>query len=292
MRSSSKGYSLIDSGNGQKLEQFGSYLLIRPEPAASWNSTLPFSKWEATAHARFVPKKSPSSGINRGGIWQHIKPIPEEWIVQFEVAQKKFRFRIAPSPFGHVALFPEQWENWKFIAERLQKMKVSAPKVLNLFAYTGAASVVARAFGADVVHVDSSRPILNQARQNMELNHLEDIRWVFEDAFKFARREAKRGRTYQGIILDPPPAGHGPSGEKWTIDSMLQPILSHCRDILATQDSFLIMSLYAQGWPPEEGAHRLSEIFPHDKVSANDLVLVPAMGNSKLDQGTYARLVR
>lgn len=285
-------YSLIDSGRGQKLEKFGPYLLIRPEPSANWSPEMPNAAWEKMAHARFVPHKKEQSGINRGGKWEKFQPLPDEWAVHFEVEGKDFQFRVAPSPFGHVALFPEQYANWQFLAQQLAKVKSPAPRILNLFAYTGAASVVARAFGADVVHVDSSRPILNQARQNMEMNGLADIRWVYEDAFKFVRREAKRGHTYQGIILDPPPSGRGPSGEKWTIDLLLQSLLEQCSKILAPKESFLSMSLYAQGWAPEEGARKLSELFPHDRVIADKLVLLPTKGKILLPQGSYTRLVR
>jgi len=284
-------YSLIDSGKGQKLEQFGPYALIRPEASAQWSPALPAATWEKLAHARFVPNKKEQSGINRGGIWEKLKPLPDEWKVQFEVERKSFQFRVAPSPFGHVALFPEQFANWQFLAQQLKKVKTAPPRLLNLFAYTGAASVVARAFGADVVHVDSSRPILNQARQNMELNALSDIRWVYEDAFKFARREASRGRKYHGIILDPPPEGRGPKGERWVLNNQLDELLGHCAAILEPRNSFLMMSLYAGNWIPKQAEADIRPFFERHKISSTACFLNPDKGSHQLTQGITIRAV-
>jgi 23S rRNA (cytosine1962-C5)-methyltransferase len=155
--------------------------------------------------------------------------------------------RLALTGFGHVGVFPEQGNNWNFIYDTITGWKLQKPRVLNLFAYTGAASVVARAAQADVIHCDASRPGLNWAHQNMELNNLKDIRWVYEDAFKFVRREVKRGNTYNGIIMDPPPYGRGPEGEKWTLQEQLDELIKMTSTLLEKKNSFFILSMYAVG---------------------------------------------
>lgn len=282
-------YALLDSGRGQKLEQFGRYTLIRPEPKAFWEATHPQSFWSEKAHARFTPAKGHQKGKTRGGSWEQLQPLPESWVIEQKIADIVFKFRIAPSSFGHVGLFPEQADNWAFIARQVQQSSNPRPKVLNLFAYTGAASIVARGFGAEVYHVDSSRPVINQARTNMEINDLSDIRWVYEDAFKFAKREANRGRKYSGIILDPPPAGRGPKGEKWKLEEQLDELLAHCAHILDKDRSFLVMSLYAMDWPHEKAKSLVRGIIPIKRLESGDCLLPGSSGTASLSQGTYVR---
>lgn len=283
-------YQLIDSGNSRKLEQFGDYALIRPEPRAYWPPRLSESQWNQKAHAEFVPSSGQQPGKTRGGRWKQNQPLPESWFMEQPINRRTFQFRIAPTPFGHVGLFPEQADNWDFIAQQVARQK--QPKVLNLFAYTGAASVVARAFGAEVYHVDASRPVLNWARENMEANGLTDIRWVYEDAFKFARREAKRGRIYSGIILDPPPAGRGRSGERWKLEDQLDDLLDCCAQILAPQQAFLLMSLYALNWAPDVGHSYVSGHLKGGKAQSGACLLEPAQGSPTLQQGTFVRYQR
>lgn len=283
---------MLDSGNRRKLEQFGPHVLIRPEPAAYWPPRLSDEKWQQLASARFVPYPGKQSGLNRGGKWEMKKSLPDSWPVDFDIDGVQLRFLVSPSPFGHVALFPEQHENWKFIASRVRQMPEPDPKVLNIFAYTGAASVVARSAGAEVYHVDSSRPVLNQARQNMELNNLSDIRWVYEDAFKFVRREAKRGNRYSGIIMDPPPSGRGPSGERWKLSEQLNHLLGLCNQILEPQNAFLVFSFYAIDWSHEEVKRVVS-----DKIRARKIVSGHCRVNSNpethdLELGSFVRLSR
>lgn len=287
-----KHYTLLDSGNGQKLEQFGPYVLVRPDARAFERPLLSVAEWNNKADAVFIPKAGKQQGMNRGGRWDMKKPLPKQWTIHQPVQNKTLQFNISLSPFGHVGIFPEQAENWNFIAQNLTRIKQTAPKVLNLFAYTGAASVVARAFGAEVYHVDSSRPVLNQARQNMALNCLSDIRWVYEDAFKFAKREAKRGRKYSGIIFDPPPMGRGPSGERWTLDDQLDDLLGSCADILEERQSFAMMSLYAIDWPHQTGKQRMGFFFKGGLVTSGDCFLPTQPGVKTLAQGTFARFER
>jgi 23S rRNA (cytosine1962-C5)-methyltransferase len=245
--SSWKDYELIDSGNFEKLERFGKYILIRPEPQAIWNRSLDEQHWKKSAHAKFVREQKDKYRFSddvKGG-WSRNPDMPESWNIQYEHNDLKITLRLALTGFGHVGLFPEQADNWNFIYKTIGEWNVQRPRVLNLFAYTGAASVVARTAGADVTHCDASRPGLNWANHNMELNNLKDIRWVYEDAFKFVRREAKRGNKYNGIIMDPPPYGRGPEGEKWTLQEQLDELISMSSSLLEKKNGFFILSMYA-----------------------------------------------
>jgi 23S rRNA (cytosine1962-C5)-methyltransferase len=282
-------YALLDSGGGEKLERFGKYVLIRPEPGAHWPRTLDAQSWNDLAHARFV-KSGKDAGSARGGEWKKIKQLPADWPVDFDAGQQSIKLMVKPGPFGHVGVFPEQLHNWKFIASQLQSIKDAETKVLNLFAYTGGASIVARAAGADVVHVDASKPVISQARRNMELNQLDGIRWVHEDVFRFVLREVKRGNKYHGIILDPPPSGKGPSGERWNLEKQLPELLKACSRLLSGQQSFVVMSLYAIGATPDMNEKYLKQAFNKRHIDAGYLVLKPLYGTSNLPQGTYSRL--
>lgn len=246
--SSWNDYELLDCGDSEKLERFGEYILIRPEPQALWPKALPEQQWAKLAHARFDREQKDKFRFVedvKGG-WQKTKSIPESWQVQYRHEDLKLTLRLALTSFGHVGIFPEQGTNWNFIYDSVKGWNKQG-RVLNLFAYTGAASVVARLAGADVTHVDASRPGLNWANQNMQLNHLKDIRWVYEDALKFVKREVKRGNKYQGIIMDPPPYGRGPEGEKWTLEEKLNELISMGAEILHPDNCFFILNMYAVG---------------------------------------------
>lgn len=246
-----KDYELIDCGDFAKLERFGKYITIRPEPKAIWKKTLPDAEWEKMAHTRFIPGGGFSTaGQQDSGSWKTLKRMDQQWPIVYQPLN--LTLRMGMTSFKHVGVFPEQAPNWDFIysnTKRLVDNAGGAPvKVLNLFAYTGGASLAARKAGADVTHLDSVRQVVTWARQNMELSRMDSIRWVVEDALKFVRREAKRGNKYQGIMLDPPAYGHGPDGEKWKLDDCLWEMLSLVGEILATKDSFLILNLYANGY--------------------------------------------
>lgn len=256
-----KDYSLIDSGNFEKLERFGSYVLIRPEPKALWKPSLPEKEWHNMAHTRFTAGAGfGRSGKEDTGTWKMLKKMPEQWYIRYNLPDTSFKLRLGLTSFKHVGVFPEQSPNWNFIYQNSKELvekfatikkedgSVLKPKVLNLFAYTGAASLAARSAGADTTHLDSVRQVVTWARGNMENSGLDNIRWVVEDALKFVKREAKRGNKYNGLILDPPAYGHGPDGEKWKLDELLFELLTECSKIVAPKDAFMVLNLYSNGY--------------------------------------------
>jgi 23S rRNA (cytosine1962-C5)-methyltransferase len=289
--SSWKDYELIDSGDGQKLERFGKFILNRPEPQAIWNKTLPEKEWDyaSAVFNREQKDKYRFSDDVKGG-WTLSKGMPETWGVAYQYNQLKLNLRLALTSFGHVGIFPEQGSNWNFIFDTVSSWNKPG-RVLNLFAYTGAASVVARAAGAEVTHVDASRPGLNWANQNMQLNNLKDIRWVYEDALKFVKREAKRGNKYNGIIMDPPPYGRGPEGEKWTLQEKLNELVYLASQLLEPSHSFFILSMYAVGLSSLVGLNVVKTHFPKAEPECGEFFLKSKTG-CDLPMGTFLRFVR
>ena len=253
-------YELIDVGGFEKLERFGQYITIRPEPQAVWDKTLTNAEWEKRAHVKFIPKSSSS------GEWKKLKAMPERWQVNYSVKRRESKienedeithfanadvpisFRLALTSFKHVGIFPEQASNWDYIFDSVKLMKTPAPRVLNLFAYTGGASLAAKAAGADVTHVDSIKQVVSWSKENMELSALSNIRWVVEDALKFVKREEKRGNKYNGIILDPPAFGHGPNGEKWKLEDNINEMMKGVLNLLDESEHFLILNAYSLGF--------------------------------------------
>ncbi len=235
-------YELLDSGNFEKLERFGRYIVARPEPQAIWNKSLSDAEWEQQTNAYFRKDKR----NEERGEWICKPNMPQQWFVNYRHENMHLRMRLGLTSFKHVGLFPEQAENWNFIYDQVKKSGASA-RVLNLFAYTGGASLAARSAGADVTHVDSVKPVITWARENMEASGLDGIRWIVDDALKFARREVKRGKKYNGIILDPPAYGRGPEGEKWILEENLNELLSLCRQLLEPRNSFFVLNLYSMG---------------------------------------------
>lgn len=286
-------YELLDSGAGEKLERFNNYILIRPEPQALWSKTLPESEWRRLSHARFVREQKDRYRFAeevKGG-WTRNPGMPESWEIGYRYKDLDLRLRLALTSFGHVGMFPEQGSNWNFILDSLQARRGTSQKVLNLFAYTGAASVVARHCGADVVHVDASRPGINWAHQNMTLNKLKDIRWVHEDALKFVRREVRRGNRYQGIIMDPPPYGRGPDGEKWTLQEKLDELIGHAGRLLEEKGSFFVLSMYAAGLSPLVGYNTVTTHMAADQPEFGEFCLKSQTGKH-LPMGTFMRFRR
>jgi 23S rRNA (cytosine1962-C5)-methyltransferase len=288
--SSWQDYELIDSGNFEKLERFGKFTLIRPEPQALWKKTLPDEQWKKMADAKFVREQKDKFRFTddiKGG-WSRQEGMPESWEVTYQHGALKLRLRLALTGFGHVGIFPEQGSNWNFIFDTITHWKIAKPAVLNLFAYTGAASMAARMAGAEVVHCDASRPGLNWANQNMQLNNLSDIRWVYEDAFKFVKREVKRGKRYHGIIMDPPPYGRGPEGEKWTLQEHLDELLQLASRLLEKEHYFFILSMYAVGLSPTVGYNVARTYFDLRNVELGEFYLKSA-NHSDLPMGTFLR---
>ncbi len=224
-------YELIDAGGGKKLERWGSLVTIRPEVQAYFKSERTFKEWEQIAHWEFISK----GGQN--GTWKALKKnVPRKWAISFE----GLTFQLELTKFKHVGLFPEQRINWDFIKKHLTQ----GDKFLNLFAYTGAASCMARYSGAETLHVDSVKQLISWARENMESSRLLNIKWVVEDALKFALREQKRGNKYKGIIMDPPAWGIGAKGEKWKLEEKIDELLATAAAIME-EDGFLIMNTYS-----------------------------------------------
>lgn len=283
-------YELIDSGQFEKLERFGQHVLIRPEPQALWKKTLSEEHWKKVAHAKFVREQKDKFRYTddvKGG-WSKSPRMPESWEVRYQYNDLSLRLRLALTGFGHVGIFPEQGSNWNFIYDTIRTWKTPQPRVLNLFAYTGAASVVARSAGAEVVHCDASRPGLNWANQNMQLNEQSDIRWVYEDALKFVRREVKRGNRYNGIIMDPPPYGRGPEGEKWTLQEHLDEFVQLVSKLLEQQDCFFILSMYAAGLSSLVGYNVVKRYLDSDRLDCGELFL-KSPNTTDLPMGTFLR---
>lgn len=235
-------YELLDCGDFEKLERFGEFITIRPEPQAVWPRLLTEGEWKKQAHVRFQQKTSNS------GEWQKLKKMPDQWKISYRLPNNEsITFRLGLTSFKHVGIFPEQAVNWDFIVESVGTMQTPKPRVLNLFAYTGGASLAAASAGADITHVDSIKQVINWSNENMQLSELKDIRWMVEDALKYVQREVRRGNTYHGIILDPPAFGHGPKGEKWKLEENIAEMMTGVLQLLDPTEHFLILNAYSLG---------------------------------------------
>ena len=278
-----------------KLEKFGGFVLARPEPKALWDKDMSEEQWGSMTHTRFTPGAGfGKAGKEDSGTWDRLRKMPDQWWIRY---RNYFSLRLGLTSFKHVGVFPEQAANWDYIFSQTSRIAASQetrPKVLNLFAYTGAASLAARKAGADVTHLDSVRQVVTWAHENQDRSGLDGIRWVVEDAMKFARREAKRGNVYQGIILDPPAYGHGPDGEKWKLDECLFDLMKDVGKILAPQNSFMVLNLYSNGFSAALGetvvrqALSLSPDFPLD---SGELALMDSFGKV-LPLSIFVRLRR
>lgn len=235
-------YELLDCGDFEKLERFGEFITIRPEPQAVWPRLLTEGEWKKQAHVRFQQKTSNS------GEWQKLKKMPDQWKISYRLPNNEsITFRLGLTSFKHVGIFPEQAVNWDFIVESVGTMQTPKPRVLNLFAYTGGASLAAASAGADITHVDSIKQVITWSNENMQLSELKDIRWMVEDALKYVQREVRRGNTYHGIILDPPAFGHGPKGEKWKLEENIAEMMTGVLQLLDPTEHFLILNAYSLG---------------------------------------------
>ncbi|MFT7662644.1 MAG: 23S rRNA (cytosine1962-C5)-methyltransferase [Planctomycetota bacterium] len=277
-------YALLDSGDGEKLERFGPVVLRRPDPQALWRPRQKPEVW-SRADLNFVRES------DRGGRWEAARGAAMEargkepsWTIEYGDA----RFLIRPTPFKHVGLFPEQAANWSFVADRAEVHGKGA-KLLNLFGYSGAASVLAAQAGFDVTHVDASKASLNWTRDNARASGLGEraLRVVHEDALVFAKREARRGNKYAGVLLDPPHYGRGPKGEKWQFEQMFASLLEAAEQLL-DERSFLVLSTYAIGYSPLAFHNLLSE-FKGGQVEAGELALAEENGERLLPCGFCAR---
>src|ERR1700674_2252996 len=228
-------FELVDSGSGRKLERFGQFSLIRPEPQATWLPALSEEYWNA-ADGVFL-----QHGQTHRGEWKFFKPVTPRWIMR----RKNLTFWVQPTPSGHLGVFPDQASHWDWIST-LVESATTPVEILCLFGYTGLATLAAAAAGAHVTHVDASRKAVKWARENQCLSQLSErpIRWLVEDALTFVTREARRGHTYDGLILDPPRFGRGPNGEIWKLEDSLPVLLRRCRNLLSTSPLFILLNTY------------------------------------------------
>ena len=330
-------YQLIDSGGFEKLERFGRYTMIRPEPKALWDKALPASEWKRRAQTAFTPGAGFSkAGKEDSGVWTMLGRMQEQWNISYrlpavndgalrgetapdtsknrliglpdtatagilsEFGGAELHLRLGLTAFKHVGVFPEQAPNWDFIYRQVARLRannakmgeIRPPRVLNLFAYTGAASLAARAAGADVTHLDSVRQVVTWARHNMEISSLDGIRWTIDDALKYVTRQVRRGASFDGIILDPPAYGRGPDGERWKLDECLNDILKGCAQILAPMNSFLVLNLYSNGYSAMLADTLVACAFgPAGRRTSGELVLRDDFGRI-LPLSVYTRLER
>ena len=279
-----KDYELLDCGDFEKLERFGTVVMIRPEPQAVWPKLWPESEWTKQHHIRFKGKSATS------GEWaKKNKDIPERWHIEYANPIVKIKFRLALTSFKHVGIFPEQAVNWDYISETIAQFKNPKPKILNLFAYTGGASLIAKAAGADITHVDSIKQVVSWASENQEISGLKDIRWVVEDALKFVQRELKRGNKYNGIILDPPAYGHGPKGEKWKLEDHIQEMMKDVVQLLDSEEHFLILNTYSLGFSSIIVENLIKGAFPKVKNLEIGELYLEAKSGVNLPLGVFGK---
>ena len=282
-------YELIDSGDFEKLERFGHYVVRRPEPQAIWHRTLTEAVWHR-ADASFVR----DARSDERGQWQLRPGMPSRWTVEYAYKAMCLRMRLGLTSFKHVGLFPEQAANWNFIYDRIEQLKSEghSPRVLNLFAYTGGATLAARAAGADTTHVDSVKQVITWARENMEASGLDGVRWIMEDALKFVQREVRRGNRYDGIILDPPAYGRGPNGEKWILEDNIGEMLECCARLLEPRHAFLVLNLYSMGLSATLASTAVQQAFGTPFEQQFGELCFDDRAGKRLPLGTYYRFTR
>ena len=276
-------YELLDSGNGQKLERFNEFILIRPEKTAAWQPRLSTTAWMRKADATYHLGMG-----DQPGRWEFHRRIPLEW----EMRYKNLCFQIQLSLSRHIGVFPEQAAYWDWIAEQvIQSGRML--QVLNLFGYTGLATLAAAAAGAQVVHVDASSRAVRWAKLNQELSGLQasPIRWLVDDALQFVEREIRRGRLYDGLILDPPKYGHGPDQKVWQFDRFFSVLLEKCRRLLSPQPQFVAITVYAVPVTPLHLFQQLAEMMNSWKgvIGAGDIVLMEKDRNQCIKTAGFAR---
>ncbi len=296
-------YELIDSGDFAKLERFGGRVTARPEPQAIWRKSLSDEDWARLADATFQRDGSSDERSERRqrindstgdrGRWMSKPEMPDRWTMRYDYKDMHLVMRLALTGFKHVGVFPEQAANWNFIYDTLKSIPDGGQgaHVLNLFAYTGGASLAARSAGADVTHVDSVKQTVSWARDNMELSGLDGIRWIVDDALKFVRREVKRERLYDGIVLDPPAYGRGPDGEKWILEQNIDEMLSLCARLLKPH-GFLVLNLYSMGLSALLARTAVRQLFGFPaREQFGELYFTDKSGKD-LPLGVYYRFVR
>ncbi len=279
----SKDYELLDSGNGKKLERYGSVVLARPDPQALWEMKKP-ELWK-TADAEFVRDGKKAS-------WKAKKELPKEWTIEFA----DMKFIIRPTSFKHTGLFPEQSENWKWMEKKIKEQREERKekiRVLNLFGYTGGATLACAKAGAEVVHLDGSKAAIAWAKENRDASGLTDtpIRFILDDAREFLKREVKRGNKYDAIIMDPPAFGYGPNDELWKIEEHFTELLDLCKKVLSKNPLFVIINGYASGYSPIAYQNNLQDMMREHKgdIEIGELAIAESDSDRLLPCGIFAR---
>jgi len=274
-------YECLATGNKEKLERWGNIILNRPDPQIIWDKTNNpiWNKWDGYYHR---------SNLG-GGSWEFRKKLPEFWTINY----KNLTFKVSPTNFKHTGIFPEQATNWDFVMDKIKNSNLEEFRVLNLFAYTGCATMAASSAGAsEVVHVDSSKGMIDWAKENMKLSNLENnkIRFIQDDVIKFLEKEKRRGRTYHGIIMDPPSYGRGPNKEVWRFEDNIQELLNKAKDILDENYSFLLISAYTTGVSPTSLKNILSLTFENSHIETGEIGLPVTENNLALPCGIYGKV--
>jgi 23S rRNA (cytosine1962-C5)-methyltransferase len=282
-------HTLLDSGDGYRLERFGTVTTARPDPNALWRPRLERALWEG-ADAWFHREKRFGNSH-----WERRRPLPRPWQVQHGA----LRMQLDLTPFKHTGVFPEQEVNWQWLDDCLRRWSATRPgqrpRVLNLFAYTGAASLAAAAAGADVCHLDASKDVVDWARHNQTLSGLSaaPLRWIVDDAGDFLRRELKRGRRYEAILLDPPAFGRDPKGQVFRFETHVQPLLQDCRTLLSSDPAFLLVNAYSLGYSAGVLGGLLQDEFHSGEIELGELRLreeaVPGRPCRELPCSIFAR---
>jgi 23S rRNA (cytosine1962-C5)-methyltransferase len=282
-----KDYELLDAGAGEKLERYGEYVLRRPDPEALWQKTLSKEEWDK-AQFRFV-RNGPHTK------WETRDEVAKEWNISFG----DFTFSIRPTSFKHTGLFPEQLLNWQWMEQVISQHKDSYPEpisVLNLFAYTGGATLACARAGAEVCHVDGSKTAVAWARENAELSGLKDapIRWITDDVIAFLKREIKRGRKYDAIVMDPPSFGHGPNDELWKIEEHFLELMKLCSEVLSDAPLFVLINGYTAGYSPIAYENTLKDMMngKEGEIEIGELTIAQSSSDKLLPCGIFARWER
>lgn len=272
-------YSLIDSGEGEKLEQFGPYIFVRSEPKALWNKSHP-EMWQS-ADAVYV-----QSPFQKEGRWNMKRPIKTDWILKWN----NISFKVRPTSFKHMGVFPENVAHWEWIQRQIELSKRKL-NILNLFAYTGGATLAALASGTAVTHVDASKSTVTWAHENATLSGLDGhpVRWIVDDALTFVKREVKRGKKYDGIIMDPPKFGRAENGKIWKFEEHTKILLEACRDVLSLDPVFCLVNAYTVEYSPITLVNMLSQLMPKGTVEHGEIVLQGKNDSLPLPTSMFAR---
>lgn len=280
-----KDYELLDASDGERLERWGEVILIRPDPQIIWKTPRLHPMWKQ-AHARYLRANT------GGGRWQEFRPVPPMWKIRYGNSNGNLTFQLKTMGFKHTGIFPEQAVNWDFVGQKIRGAGRPV-KVLNLFGYTGAATLACAAAGAEVCHVDASKGMVAWAKENAAASGLADkpVRWLVDDCAKFVQREHRRGNVYDGIIMDPPSYGRGPGGEVWKLEEQLYPLVQLCVPLLSQTPLFFILNSYTTGLSPSVMAYLLATLLKGQfggTVSADEIGLPVTQSGLVLPCGNTA----